>query len=153
MSVNQDKIIAQYSSGKEDGKANCSRSSSLEFYYTKKHLEGFISKTDRVLELGCASGYYGFYYARICLEYVGVDIVPAHIELFDRKIRDSGLQNISCRIGDATNASRNAAECVKQAESLLLRISIKSVCMRGPVYTTMNITAIHIRISQPTNLF
>ncbi|HCA30511.1 MAG TPA: hypothetical protein DEP23_13625 [Ruminococcaceae bacterium] len=103
MSTNQSKIITQYSTGREDGRATISRSSNLEFHYTKKHLESFIKPDSRVLEVGCATGHYGFYYADKCKEYVGVDLVPSQIELFNRKISDSGLKNISCHIGDATN--------------------------------------------------
>lgn len=103
MSTNRDKIISQYSSGREDGRADVSRSSGLEFYYTKKHLEGYIQSDSRVLEVGCATGHYGFYYAGQCDEYVGVDLVPSHIERFHQKIAESGLKNISCQIGDATN--------------------------------------------------
>lgn len=103
MSVNENKILEHYSSGKEDERAALSRSSSLEFHYTKKHLEGLIKKTDRVLEIGCATGYYGFYYADKCREYLGIDIVPDHINLFKQKIAKSRFNNISCQLGDAAN--------------------------------------------------
>ncbi len=103
MSANKNKILEQYSLGKEDGRATSSRSCSLEFHYTKKHLEGLIKKTDRVLEIGCATGYYGFYYADKCQEYLGIDIVPDHIDLLKQKIAKSQIKNMSCQIGDATN--------------------------------------------------
>jgi ubiquinone/menaquinone biosynthesis C-methylase UbiE len=104
MSSNESKIFERYSLGKkEEGRATLSRSSSLEFHYTKKHLEGLIKKTDRVLEIGCGTGYYGFYYADKCQEYLGIDIVPDHIDLFEQKIAESQITNISCQIGDATD--------------------------------------------------
>ena len=103
MSINENKIHEQYRVGKEDERATSSRSSSLEFYYTKKHLEGLIKKTDRVLEVGCATGHYGFYYADQYQEYLGIDLVPEHIDLFRQKIAGSQIKNISCQIGDATN--------------------------------------------------
>lgn len=103
MANNKNKILEQYSFGKEDGRATCSRSSSLEFHYTKKHLNGLIKNTDKVLEVGCATGHYGIYYADKCREYLGIDIVPDHIHLFKQKIAESQLSNISCQIGDATN--------------------------------------------------
>lgn len=105
MSNNKNKILEQYSLGKEDGRATSSRSSNLEFHYTKKHLEGLIKNTDRVLEVGCATGYYGFHYADKCQEYFGIDIVPDHINLFKQKIAERQIKNISCQIGDATNLS------------------------------------------------
>jgi Methylase involved in ubiquinone/menaquinone biosynthesis len=92
----------------EDGRHGWSRSTSLEFYYTKKHLNNFIKPTDRVLELGCATGYYAFYFADKCREYVGVDLFPPHIELFRKKIADRKLTNITCEVGDAAELSNFA---------------------------------------------
>lgn len=106
MSSNEEKILLQYGLGEEERRASLTRSSSLEFYYTKKHLEGLIGKDGSILELGCATGHYGFYFADKCREYLGIDIVPSHIRLFQQKIDASGLKNISCRIGDATQLKR-----------------------------------------------
>ena len=103
MSTNENKILEQYSQVKEDERAALSRSTGLEFHYTKKHLEGFIKKTDKVLEVGCATGYYGFYYADKCQEYLGIDIVPEQICFFQQKIIEREIRNISCQVGDATN--------------------------------------------------
>lgn len=106
MSSNQEKILQKYGDGtKENHRAEKSRASGLEFHYTKKQLDKFIKATDRVLEVGCATGYYGMYYADKCREYVGIDIVPSHIEIFQSKIDAAGLKNVSCRVGDATNLS------------------------------------------------
>jgi len=145
MSINENKIHEQYSSGKEDGRATSSRSSSLEFHYTKKHLKGLIKKTDRVLEVGCATGYYGRYYSDKCKEYVGIDIVPSHIELFDKKIIDNKLNNVSCSVGDATNLvgiidnSFDVVLCLgpiyhlSQAERELVFAECARVCKNGGV--------------------
>ena len=103
MSLNQTKLIEQYTSGNEEARADSSRTAGLEFYYTKKHLGGMIGKNDRVLEIGCATGYYGLYYAEQCREYVGIDIVPKHIGLFREKIAARGLKNVSCQVGDGTD--------------------------------------------------
>ena len=104
MSADRDKIYTQYGDGTwEDGRAASSRVASLEFRYTKKHLEGYIMPDSRVLEVGCATGYYGMYYAKKCHEYVGVDICPVHIEIFRGKIAESGLKSLTCQVGDAIN--------------------------------------------------
>ena len=86
MAKNKDKILMQYSSGKERGRPTSDRNTSLEFHYTKKHLEGFVKPDDKVLEVGCGTGYYGLYFADKCSAYHGIDIVPIHIELFERAI-------------------------------------------------------------------
>jgi len=145
MSINENKILEQYNLGKEDERATLSRSSSLEFHYTKKHLEGLIKKTDRVLEVGCATGYYGLYYSEKCKEYVGIDLVPSHIELFRKKIMDYKLNNVSCSIGDATNLigitdnSFDVVLCLgpmyhlSQAERELAFAECARVCKNGGV--------------------
>ena len=103
MSSNYDKIVARYTqSNGEDTRESESRHTALEFHYTKKHLEGFITKDSCVLEIGCGTGYYGLYYADKCREYVGIDLFPPHIELFNQKISDNRLINVSCQVGDAT---------------------------------------------------
>lgn len=103
MSTNQDKVFDRYTVGKEDGRETYSRNDGLEYHYTKKHLEGFINPTDEVLEIGCATGYYGFYYADKCREYVGVDLFPPHIELLNQRIKERKIANMSSQVGDATN--------------------------------------------------
>ena len=95
MSSNQDKIFNRYTVGKEDGRETYSRNDGLEYHYTKKHLEGFIGSTDDVLEIGCATGYYGFYYADKCRTYVGVDLFPPHIELLNHRISEILLRFIA----------------------------------------------------------
>lgn len=103
MASNQDKIFEKYSARSEDGREKQSRNDGLEYYYTKKHLEGFITKEDRILEIGCATGHYGFYYADKCKAYVGIDLYPPHIELFSRRIQEGNFLHLSCRTGDAVN--------------------------------------------------
>jgi len=122
MSSNQEKIISQYSHGNEGNRSERDRSAGLEFHYTKKHLDSFIKPTDRVIEVGCATGYYGLYYADKCRQYHGVDIVPLHIELFKKAIDNRGLKNLSCSVGDATNLCKIADE------------SYDTVLCLGPMY-------------------
>lgn len=104
MSSTQENVYVQYGDGmREDSRSTSSRSSSLEFYYTKKHLKGFINMSDKVLEIGCATGHYGFYFADKCKEYLGVDLLLMHIDFFNNKIKELGITNLSCQVGDATN--------------------------------------------------
>ena len=102
-----EKVLAYYQDytnrAGEDNRATSSRSASIEFHYTKKILDKFISKDNHVLEVGCGTGYYGMHFADKCKEYVGIDLFPNHIEIFRHKIQDSGINNLSCSVGDATN--------------------------------------------------
>lgn len=103
MATTKENILAQYSHGTECSRSMRDRSSSLEFHYTKKHLEDCIKPNDKVLEIGCGTGYYGLYFADKCFAYHGIDIVPIHIDLFKEAIKEKGYANISCELGDATN--------------------------------------------------
>jgi ubiquinone/menaquinone biosynthesis C-methylase UbiE len=102
MASNEQQIIDRYTSRAEDGRADVSRAWGLEFHYTKKLTNDYIHPDSHVLELGCATGYYGLHYADKCAHYTGIDIVPEHIALFRKKIAENGLQNITTEVGDAT---------------------------------------------------
>ena len=122
MASNEDIIRAKYERYDEDIRATSSRSNSLEFHYTKQAMSEFIGDDSRVLEIGCGTGYYGMYFAGKCKEYVGVDLLHAHIEVFQRKVSESGLKNVSCRVGDATKLDGIADN------------SFDVVCCFGPMY-------------------
>lgn len=104
MAGNTYAMAAIYGDGTdEDKRHRRSRTSYLEYHYTAKHLEGLISKHDRLLEVGCATGYFGFHFADQFREYVGVDLHPPHIERFRKKIEAHKMDHLSCRVGDATD--------------------------------------------------
>ena len=89
----------------EDGRAERSRAAGFEFHYTKKHLTPYIIPIDHVVEIGCATGHYGMHFASRCKSYTGVDLSPANIGEFRRKIAEAGLENVRAEVGDATDLS------------------------------------------------
>ena len=103
MSSNENIVIEKYQDGAEDQRAMLSRYTELEFHYTKKHLEPYITPRSAVIELGCGTGYYGMHFAGRCKSYMGVDLTPGNIALFQEKIQRQGLQNVAAQIGDATH--------------------------------------------------
>ena len=126
MPENTTKVLSYYEDytnrAGEENRATSSRSASLEFHYTKKALSEYIDKNSRVLEVGCGTGYYGMYFADKCKEYLGIDLFPHHIDVFQCKIQENGLKNLSCRVGDATNLEGLADN------------SFDVVCCLGPLY-------------------
>ena len=123
---NKDNVVAYYEHYTkgigEDNRATSSRSASLEFHYTKKVMREFINKESQILEIGCGTGYYGMYFADKCKEYVGIDFFQHHIDVFQRKIQENSINNLSCSIGDATNL-----EGIEDN-------SFDVVCCFGPMY-------------------
>jgi len=105
MKTDKQKIIDNYDSGFEDSRFTTNRADSLEALYTKKVLDKYVDKTDKVVEIGCATGYYGFYLQTKCLSYTGIDLSPKNIDIFNTKIKESKLDNLEAFVGDAMNLS------------------------------------------------
>ena len=55
-----------------------------------------------VIELGCGTGYYAIQFAGTCQEYLGVDITPENIALFEKNAKKHRLKNARGQVGDAT---------------------------------------------------
>lgn len=102
MSSNKEIVRESYGDAGEENRATASRASSLEFYYTKKHISDYIKPTSSVIELGCGTGYYAMCFSDQCKEYIGVDLTPQNIELLNQKAAARGLKNVIGTVGDAT---------------------------------------------------
>ena len=63
MARNEGRIREKYRGGEEEGRATRSRYAGLEFYYTKRHLDGYVGRDASVVELGCGTGYYALHFA------------------------------------------------------------------------------------------
>lgn len=158
MAKNKDKILAQYSTGKEHDRPASDRNTGLEFHYTKKHLEGFVKPDDKVLEVGCGTGYYGLYFADKCNAYHGIDIVPLHIELFERAVKEREYANVTCELGDATDldtisdSSYDVVLCLgplyhlPQQERELVFSECKRVCKSGGILAFAYINKIGVYV-------
>ena len=103
MLSNKEKIINLYRNYKEDNRATSSRSNSLEFHYTKKLLNDYITSESKVIELGCGTGYYAMHFADKCSHYTGVDLSPANIDVFKEKIAKEEKENVQAVVGNATS--------------------------------------------------
>ena len=100
---NKEKVIKAYASGNEINRAKEAGQYGMEFINTKKILNNYISKDKRVLEIGCGGGYYGMNYAESCQEYVGIDLSPVNISVFQNLIIEKGYNNVKAEVGDATD--------------------------------------------------
>lgn len=108
MAINQDQIIQMYSSGNEDNRSSLSRSNYMEFLFTEKILERYLSENAKAIEIGCATGYYALLFADRCANYTGIDLTPEHIAIFKQKIAENHLKNVNAAVGNATNLSEIA---------------------------------------------
>jgi ubiquinone/menaquinone biosynthesis C-methylase UbiE len=111
MSSNENKVKEKYKNLEEEKRATKSRYSEMEFHYTIKHISEYINSNTTVIELGCGTGYYAMYFADKCKEYIGVDITPENILLFNDKIKSKKIKNVKAKLGDATNLSEISDNC------------------------------------------
>jgi 2-polyprenyl-3-methyl-5-hydroxy-6-metoxy-1,4-benzoquinol methylase len=100
---NKEKIINTYAAGNEINRAKEAGQYGMEFINTKKILDNYISINKRVIEIGCGGGYYGMYFAESCLDYVGIDLSPTNISVFQNLIMENGYNNVKAEVGDATD--------------------------------------------------
>lgn len=100
---NKEKVIKAYASGNEINRAAEAGLYGMEFINTKKVLKSYITKDKRVIEIGCGGGYYGMHFADSCKEYVGVDLSPANVEVFQKLIEENGYEHVKAEVGDATD--------------------------------------------------
>ena len=112
MASNAKIIIERYGDGKrEENRSSGDRADYImEYRYTKRILDRYVSKESSVAEVGCGTGYYGIYLADKCFKYTGLDIAPGNIDLFNAKIANLRLLNTSAIVGDATNMSELKSE-------------------------------------------
>lgn len=122
MSGNKEQLRAMYIDlDREEKRFSTSRSAGMEAHYTKKLLDPYITRDSRVLEVGCAVGYYALYYGDKCREYVGVDLIPEQVERLRIRAADRGLSHVSAKVGDALN--------LQEPDE-----SYDVVCCLGPLY-------------------
>lgn len=104
------KVIEVYSGGSEINRAKETGEYGMEFIYTKKALDPYITKKKKVIEIGCGGGYYLMHYAPKCAKYLGIDLSPVNVKIVKEQIKASGYKNTSAKIGDATDLINVANE-------------------------------------------
>ncbi len=120
--MERNKIISNYEDFDEDKRAYGTKAEQIEFLYTRKLLDQYINPGMSVIELGCGTGYYGFYLADKCHSYHGVDLTPKHISQFQAEIKERELAHLSASVGDATRLSNIAGN------------AFDAVLVFGPMY-------------------
>lgn len=100
------KILNEYY---EDGNLENERFSKdkyhqIEYITTKKYIEKYLKKGDRILELGAGAGAYSLYYANLGYHVDAIEFVEGNLNMLKSKITDN--MNINAMQGDALDLSR-----------------------------------------------
>ena len=104
MCARKDIISDFYTRYDEDGRLERSRHGQLEFYITMNYIRRYVSKGDKILEVGAGTGRYSLALAKEGMDVTAVELVEKNLEI----LRENGrnLKNISSYQGDATDLSR-----------------------------------------------
>jgi ubiquinone/menaquinone biosynthesis C-methylase UbiE len=97
------KVVEVYNNQISEDDRSKKQSYFMEFYLTEKYLSKVIKKTSKVLEVGCATGYYAMQFHDKCKQYIGLDIVPKYINDLNNKVKRKGIKNVTGVVGDATD--------------------------------------------------
>ena len=95
------KIEELYDEYDEENRLLRSREAKLESETTIKYLTPHINKKTNVLEVGCGTGYYAFYFKNKYKSYVGIDLSKRNVQVFNRAIKDTNSKNIEAKVGNA----------------------------------------------------
>ena len=94
------KIEELYDEYDEENRLLRSREAKIESETTTKYLAPIITKKTSVLEVGCGTGYYAFYFKDKFKNYVGIDISKRNVRVFNKAIKDMQANNIEAKVGD-----------------------------------------------------
>lgn len=100
------KIEELYDQYDEENRLLRSRECRVESETTIKYLSPYMKNNKSVLEIGCGTGYYGFYFAGKIKDYTGIDLSARNIRVFQRAINDLKVKNLSCEVGDALSLNQ-----------------------------------------------
>ncbi|MGL6108452.1 GNAT family N-acetyltransferase [Romboutsia sp.] len=99
------KIKKYYESYDEDSRLIKDKSHSIEFITTTKYLDRYISKGDKVLEVGAGTGKYSFYFAENGCDVTALELSEKHVEIMKNKLNDN-IFNMEAVQGNALDLSR-----------------------------------------------
>ena len=115
-----EQIQKTYEVFNEDARLNRSKAARVEFLTTVRYIERYVKPGAKILDVGAGAGEYSLHFARKGYEVSALELSPANIEAFRKKITTE--DHIDLVQGNATDLSRYADE------------SFDAVFLFGPLY-------------------
>ena len=104
----------------ENTRLNRSKAARVEFLTTVRYIERYLSPGAKILDIGAGAGEYSLYFARKGYAVSALELSPANIEAFRRKL--TAADRVDLSQGNAVDLSRYADE------------SFDAVLLFGPLY-------------------
>lgn len=100
------RILSEYYNDglNEEKRLSKDKAHSVEYLTTKKYIEKYLKKGDRILELGAGTGTYSLYYAALGYKVNAIEFVEGNLSILKSKITDN--MDIVAEQGDAIDLSR-----------------------------------------------
>ena len=99
----REQVEKTYELFNEDSRLNRSQAARVEFLTTTRYIDRYLKPGMRLLDIGAGAGEYSLYYARQGYEVCALELSPANIAAFEKKMTP-GLR-ISLRQGTALDLS------------------------------------------------
>ena len=94
-----------YNNNDEDARFD-SKHNSIEFLTTKKYIQKYLKKGNKILEIGVGTGRYSLFYASRGYDVTAIEYVQHNLDVLKSKITPE--MKIDAQLGDAVNLSRFA---------------------------------------------
>lgn len=115
-----EQIQKTYEFFNEDARLNHSKAARVEFLTTARYVERYLSPGAKILDVGAGAGEYSLYFARKGYDVSALELSPANIAAFRKKLMPS--DKVDLVQGNAVDLSRYADE------------SFDAVLLFGPLY-------------------
>ncbi len=115
-----EQIQKTYELFNEDTRLNHSKAARVEFLTTVRYIERYLTPGAKILDVGAGAGEYSLYFARKGYDVSALELSPANIEAFRRKLTPA--DKVELVRGNAVDLSRYADE------------SFDAVFLFGPLY-------------------
>ena len=96
-------LIDYYKNYNEDGRLTESRHGQVEYLTTRKYIDAFAKKTDRLLEIGAGTGRYSVTLAKQGYDVTAVELVESNLNILRSKL--DGSEKIETFQGNALDLS------------------------------------------------
>lgn len=99
-----EQVAAIYEVFNENNRLNDSKAARVEFITTMHYIQKYLAPGSKILDVGAGAGEYSLHLAQLGYEVTAVELVPANISAFEKKI-EKGM-NVTLHEGNALDLGR-----------------------------------------------